>query len=180
MKWICKVCGYIFEGTEPPAICPVCKAPREKFEKLEDSPDWADVHRVGIARELDPRVIEGLREHYRIECHEVGAYLAMARRADSQGYPEIANTFQRMAHEEAGHAARLAELLGEALSESTEKNVEARVQAELDASKGKQALAVLAKELGYDVIHATLHDMCKDEARHGSALEGILKRYFMK
>ena len=180
MKWICMVCGYIYEGTEPPAICPVCKAPKDKFEKLEDSPDWADVHRIGIARDLDPRVIDGLREHYRIECHEVGAYMAMARRADVEGYPEIANTFQRMAREEAAHAARLAELLGEALTDSTEKNCEARVAAELAASKDKQALAILAKDLGYDIIHAALPDMCKDAARHGNALEGILKRYFLK
>ena len=153
MKWICKVCGYIHEGNEPPEFCPVCKVGKDKFEKLEETPQWTDVHQLGVAQGMDERIVAGLRKQYEKECLEAGAYMAMARQADGQGYPEIANTFQRMAREEAAHAARLAELLGEALTDSTEKNCEARVAAELAASKDKQALA---------------------------ALEGILKRYFLK
>ena len=180
MKWICKVCGYVYEGNEPPEFCPVCKVGKDKFERLEETPQWADVHTLGVAQGMDERVVAGLRKQYEKECIEAGAYMAMARQADGQGYPEIANSFQRMAMEEVGHAARLAEILGEQLVDDVEKNVKNRVEVELNACKEKQALALLAKELGYNEIYSALHDMCKDEARHGQALEGVRKRYFFK
>ena len=180
MKWICKVCGYVYEGNEPPEFCPVCKVGKDKFERLEETPQWTDVHTLGLAQGMDERVVAGLRKQYEKECIEAGAYMAMARQADGQGYPEIANSFQRMAMEEVGHAARLAEILGEQLVDDVEKNVKNRVEIELNACKEKQALALLAKELGYDAVHDTVHEMCKDEARHGKGYAGLLKRYFGK
>ena len=156
------------------------KVGKDKFERLEETPQWTDVHTLGVAQGMDERVVAGLRKQYEKECIEAGAYMAMARQADRQGYPEIANSFQRMAMEEVGHAARLAEILGEQLVDDVEKNVKNRVEIELNACKEKQALALLAKELGYNEIYSALHDMCKDEARHGQALEGVQKRYFFK
>ena len=180
MKWICKVCGYIHEGLEPPDICPVCKVGKEKFERLEDTADWGVTHELGGAKNLDERVVIGLRKHYDIVSNEVGVYLAMARQADSQGYPEIANTFDRLAHEEAAHAGRLAELLGDQLVENTEENIKRRIESEKFAVKGKQELSVLAKDLGYEEIQSVLREMAKDKARHGKILDGVLKRYFFK
>lgn len=180
MKWICKVCGYVYEGNEPPEFCPVCKVGKDKFEKLEETPMWEDVHSLGLAQGMDERIVAGLRKQFELECREAGIYMAMGRQADGQGYPEIANTFQRMATEEIAHAARLAEMLGESLTADTEKNVKNRVELELNACKEKQALALLAKELGYNEVYNALHDMCKDEARHGQALDGVQKRYFFK
>ncbi len=180
MKWICKVCGYVHEGNEPPEFCPVCKVGKDKFERLEETPQWTDVHRVGLAQGMDERVVAGLRKQFEKECLEAGAYMAMGRQADSQGYPEIANSFQRMAMEEVAHASRLAEMLGEMLTDDVEKNVKNRIELEHKASEEKQALALLAKDLGYNEVYHTLHDMCKDEARHGQALEGVQKRYFFK
>ena len=180
MKWVCKVCGYVHEGSEPPAQCPVCKAPKEKFEKMAEDKTYADEHRVGVAKGLDERVIEGLRMNFNGECSEVGMYLAMSRQADRDGYPEVAEAYKRYAFEEAEHAAKFAELLGEVLTDSTKKNLELRAEAEWGATSGKKELATLAKELGYDAIHDTVHEMCKDEARHGKAFEGLLNRYFGK
>ena len=179
-KWVCKVCGYIYEGAEPPAICPVCKAPREKFEEVASERVWADEHRVGVAKGLDERIVSGLRENFMGECTEVGMYLAMSRAADREGFPEVAEAYKRIAWEEAEHAAKFAELLGEVVSESSEHNLSVRVEAEYGATKGKKELATLAKELGYDAVHDTVHEMCKDEARHGKAFEGLLKRHFGK
>ena len=178
MKWVCKVCGYIHEGDTPPEKCPVCKAPASKFEKLEDERNWAAEHKVGIAKGLDPRVIDGLRENFNGECSEVGMYLAMSRVADREGFPEVAEAYKRIAFEEAEHAAKFAELLGEVVTDSSKKNLSMRVDAEYGATKGKVDLATLAKELGYDAIHDTVHEMGRDEARHGKAFEGLLKRYF--
>lgn len=180
MKWICKVCGYVHEGPQPPDICPVCKAPKERFEMIDQGSSWAEEHKVGIARGLDKRVVEGLRENYRAQCNEVGMYLAMGRTADGEGYPEMAEVFRRFAQEEAEHAARLAELLGETLADSTQDNLRQRVQAEQVASSGKADLAKLAKSLGYEAIHEALQEMARDEARHGRAFEGMLKRNFRK
>ncbi len=178
MKWVCKVCGYVHEGPEAPEKCPVCRAPKEKFEKMSDERVWADEHRIGVAQGLDERVVEDLRANFVGECTEVGMYLAMSRQADREGFPEVAEAYKRIAFEEAEHAAKFAELLGEVVFPDTKKNLSLRVDAEYGATDGKKKLATLAKELGYDAVHDTVHEMCKDEARHGKAFEGLLKRYF--
>ncbi len=178
MKWICKVCGYVHEGPEAPEFCPQCKAPKDKFEKMTGDKTYADEHRVGIAKDADPRIIEGLRMNFTGECTEVGMYLAMSRQADREGYPEVAEAFKRYALEEADHASRFAELLGEVVTASTKKNLELRAEAEWGATSGKKELATLAKELNLDAVHDTVHEMCKDEARHGRGFDGLLKRYF--
>ena len=180
MKWICSICGYVHEGDTPPEKCPQCKAPASKFVKATGELSWADEHRVGVAKDLDPEVVQGLRENFAGECSEVGMYLAMSRQADREGYPEVAEAYKRIAFEEAEHAAKFAELLGEVVYADTKKNLELRVEAENGATAGKLALAKRAKELGYDAVHDTVHEMCKDEARHGCAFNGLLKRYFGK
>lgn len=178
-KWVCPVCGYVYEGENPPEKCPQCGAAGSKFTLKEDSGKvWADEHKVGIARGVDERVLQGLRENFTGECTEVGMYLAMSRQADREGYPEVAEAYKRIAFEEAEHAAKFAELLGEVVTPSTKKNLELRVEAEYGATKGKKELATLAKQLNYDAIHDTVHEMCKDEARHGAAFQGLLNRYF--
>jgi rubrerythrin len=139
---------------------------------------WAAEHVVGIAKDADPRVIEGLKNNFNGECTEVGMYLAMSRAADRQGYPEVAEAYKRIAYEEADHASRFAELLGEVVSAESKTNLEMRVEAEYGATAGKVELAKLAKELGYDAIHDTVHEMARDEARHGKAFKGLLERYF--
>ncbi len=179
MKFRCLVCGYVHEGPEPPERCPQCKAPAAKFAPLtEGMTDWAAEHVVGVAKDVDPRVIEGLRNNFEGECSEVGMYLAMSRAADRQGYPEVAEAYKRIAYEEADHAARFAELLGEVVSADSKTNLQMRVEAEYGATEGKVELATLAKELGYDAIHDTVHEMARDEARHGKAFKGLLERYF--
>jgi rubrerythrin len=177
-KWICTVCGYVYEGNEAPEVCPVCKAPKDKFELQDEEMVWADEHRIGIAKDVDSEVLEGLRANFTGECTEVGMYLAMSRQADREGYPEVAEAYKRIAFEEAEHAAKFAELLGEVVTADTKKNLQMRVEAEYGATKGKKDLATKAKQLGYDAIHDTVHEMCKDEARHGKAFKGLLDRYF--
>ena len=177
-KYVCLVCGYVHEGEEPPAECPICHAPASKFQEQSDEKSWAAEHVVGIAKGVDQRIVDGLRENFTGECSEVGMYLAMARVAHREGYPEIGLYWEKAAYEEADHAARFAELLGEVVTDSTKKNLEMRVDAEHGATKGKTELAKLAKELGLDAIHDTVHEMARDEARHGKALEGLLNRYF--
>ena len=179
-KWVCSVCGYVHEGDAPPEKCPQCKSPANKFNEAEASGslDWADEHRVGIAKDIDPWVLENLRANFVGECTEVGMYLAMGRQADREGYPEVADAYRKIAWEEAEHAAKLAELLGEVVTADTKTNLKMRLDAEHGACKGKKELATKAKELNYDAIHDTVHEMCKDEARHGSAFAGLLKRYF--
>ena len=180
-KFVCSVCGYVHEGNEPPAFCPQCKAPASKFvEQKEDAVAWADQHVVGVAKGVDPEIVEGLRQNFSGECTEVGMYLAMSRQADREGFPEVAEAYKRIAFEEAEHAAKFAELLGEVVSTSTKENLSVRVAAESGATSGKLALAKRAKELGYDAIHDTVHEMAKDEARHGCAFNGLLNRYFDK
>lgn len=178
--FICTVCGFIYEGDTPPEQCPQCKAPAEKFmeKKAETELVWADEHRIGSAKGLDQEVVDGLKENFMGECTEVGMYLAMSRQADREGYPEVAEAYKRIAFEEAEHAAKFAELLGEVVSDSTKKNLQMRVDAEFGACEGKLALAKLAKRLDYDAVHDTVHEMCKDEARHGAAFKGLLGRYF--
>ncbi len=178
--YVCKVCGYIHFGEEAPEKCPQCGAPKEKFELREESAEksYADEHVIGVAQGLDEEVVKGLRENFTGECTEVGMYLAMSRQADREGYPEIAEAFKRYAFEEAEHAAKFAELLGEVVHADTKRNVELRAMAEHGACEGKKELATRAKQLGYDAIHDTVHEMCKDEARHGRGFDGLLKRYF--
>lgn len=179
-KFVCTVCGYVHTGDTPPAKCPQCGASSDKFiEKKEDQAlTWADEHKVGIAQGLDPEVVQGLKDNFMGECTEVGMYLAMSRQADREGYPEVAEAYKRIAWEEAEHAAKFAELLGEVVTDCTKKNLKMRVEAEHGACLGKKNLATKAKELGYDAVHDTVHEMCKDEARHGAAFAGLLKRYF--
>lgn len=180
-KFVCTVCGYVHEGNEAPDFCPQCKAPKEKFvEQSAENLQWADEHRIGVAKDVDPEVIEGLRANFTGECTEVGMYLAMSRQADREGFPEIAEAYKRIAFEEAEHAAKFAELLGEVVVADTKKNLQMRVEAEYGACNGKKKLATKAKQLNYDAIHDTVHEMCKDEARHGKAFKGLLERYFGK
>lgn len=180
MKYICTVCGEVIESDEMPTVCPVCKAKTFKVLDEEGEKAYADEHRVGVAKGLDEEVVQGLRENFNGECCEVGMYLAMSRQAEREGYPEVAEAFKRYAFEEAEHAAKFAELLGEVLTDCTKKNVQMRADAEFGACAGKLAIAKRAKELGYDAIHDTVHEMCKDEARHGRGFDGLLKRYFGK
>ena len=179
-KFVCTVCGYIYEGDAAPAECPLCKAPAEKFKEVVENEGFACEHEIGVGAKdkIDPRVYEGLVANFNGECCEVGMYLAMARQAHREGYPGVAMAFEKYAYEEAEHAAKFAELLGEVVTNSTKKNLELRAEAEAGACAGKLELAVLAKQLGYDAIHDTVHEMAKDEARHGRAFEGLLKRYF--
>ena len=157
-KYVCPICGYVHEGNEPPEKCPQCGAPG--------------------AKDVDPEILDGLRMNFTGECTEVGMYLAMSRAADREGYPEIAEAYKRIAYEEAEHAAKFAELLGEVVTDSTKKNLELRVAAEHGATAGKMEIAKKAKALGLDAIHDTVHEMAKDEARHGKAFDGLLNRYF--
>ncbi len=180
-KYVCTICGYVHEGDSAPEMCPLCKAPAAKFiEQSAAALAWADEHRVGVAAGVDPQIIEGLKMNFVGECTEVGMYLAMSRQADREGFPEVAEAYKRIAYEEAEHAAKFAELLGEVVTSSTKKNLELRVDAEYGACQGKLALAKRAKELNLDAIHDTVHEMCKDEARHGAAFKGLLDRHFNK
>ena len=178
-KFVCSVCGYVYEGDNPPEKCPLCGVGADKFNKVEEGPQgWADEHRIGVGADVDAEVKQGLKDHFIGECTEVGMYLAMSRQADREGYPEVAEAYKRIAFEEAEHAAKFAELLGVVVTTSTKKNLEMRVEAESGACAAKKAIATRAKELNLDAIHDTVHEMCKDEARHGQAFAGLLKRYF--
>jgi rubrerythrin len=177
-KFVCSICGYVHEGDSAPEACPVCRAGADKFTEQAADRSWAAEHVVGVAKDVDPEIIQGLRENFNGECTEVGMYLAMARVAHREGYPEIGLYWEKAAYEEAEHAAKFAELLGEVVTNSTKKNLEMRVDAECGATAGKMALAKKAKELNLDAIHDTVHEMARDEARHGKAFEGLLNRYF--
>ncbi len=177
-KFVCTVCGYVYEGESAPEKCPVCGAGAEKFTEQSGEMTWAAEHVVGVAKGVDEKIVQGLRENFQGECTEVGMYLAMARVAHREGYPEIGEYWRRAALEEAEHAAKFAELLGEVVTDSTKKNLEMRVEAENGATAGKVALAKMAKEQNLDAIHDTVHEMARDEARHGKAFAGLLKRYF--
>ena len=177
-KFVCKVCGYVHEGDTPPAQCPICKAGAEKFEEMVEGMTWACEHEVGITEGVSEEIIAGLRANFEGECTEVGMYLAMARVAHREGYPEIGLYWEKAAWEEAEHASKFAEILGEVVTPSTKKNLEMRVAAENGATAGKFELAKLAKQHNLDAIHDTVHEMARDEARHGKAFEGLLQRYF--
>lgn len=179
-KFVCPICGYVLEAESIPAgfVCPQCKCPGEKFKEQTMTDAWASEHIVGIASDVPEEIKEGLRANFEGECSEVGMYLAMARVAHREGYPEIGLYWEKAAYEEAEHAAKFAEMLGEVVTDSTKKNLEMRAAAENGATLGKTQLAKLAKEQGLDAIHDTVHEMARDEARHGKAFEGLLKRYF--
>ena len=189
MKWVCKVCGYIYEGSEPPAECPVCHAPASQFEEVKGEITLAAEHEYGIydktvkdnpniSDEDKAYILEQLKANFTGECSEVGMYLCMARIAHREGYPEVGLYWEKAAYEEAEHASKFAELLGEVVTTSTKKNLEMRVEAENGATAGKFDLAKRAKAAGLDAIHDTVHEMARDEARHGKALKGLLERYF--
>ena len=178
MKYVCQVCGYVHEGDSAPEECPICHAPAEKFTAQSDDRTWAAEHVVGVAKVVREDIIQDLRDNFNGECSEVGMYLAMARVAFREGYPEVGMYYEKAAYEEAEHAAKFAELLGEVVTDSTKKNLQMRVDAENGATAGKVDLAKRAKELGLDAIHDTVHEMARDEARHGKAFEGLLNRYF--
>ena len=179
-KYVCSVCGYVHEGDAAPEFCPVCKAPASKFIEQSEEMTWASEHVVGVAQGAPADIIEDLRANFTGECSEVGMYLAMSRVAYREGYPEIGEYWKTAAFEEAEHAAKFAELLGEVLTDSTEKNLKMRVEAENGATAGKTDLAKRAKALNLDAIHDTVHEMARDEARHGKAFKGLLERYFGK
>ena len=177
-KFVCTVCGYVYEGEAAPEKCPQCGAPAAKFKEQSGDKTWAAEHVVGVAKGAPQEILDGLRMNFEGECSEVGMYLAMARVAHREGYPEIGLYWEKAAYEEAEHAATFAELLGALVTDSTKKNLEMRVDAENGATAGKFELAKKAKELNLDAIHDTVHEMARDEARHGKAFEGLLKRYF--
>ncbi|HSK67898.1 MAG TPA: ferritin family protein [Candidatus Limnocylindria bacterium] len=178
MKWICEVCGFIYEGEEPPAICPVCKVGKEHFKPLVKGHVWADEGEVGLVRGIDPKVQADLRVFFQEDCREAALYLAMGRAADREGYPEAASLLYRIAAEEAQHAAHMAELLGEGLSADTRSNMRQRLEAEVRSCREKKNKSDLARQLGYGGLHDALHEMSKDDSRQGRALEGLLKRLF--
>ena len=175
-KYVCTVCGYVHEGDSAPDKCPVCNA--KTFKEVKDEMSWACEHIVGSAKDYDKKVVDGLIDNFNGECAEVGMYLAMSRQADREGYPDVAEAFKRYALEEAEHASKFAELLGNVLTNSTAKNVKMRMEAENGACAGKLELAKLAKQLGYDDVHDTVHEMAKDEARHGCGFKGLYEKYF--
>ena len=188
-KWVCTVCGYVYEGDAAPAECPVCHVGADKFKKVEGDLTLAAEHEYGvyaktvknnpeISDEDKKYIFDQLKANFEGECSEVGMYLCMARIAHREGYPEIGLYWEKAAYEEAEHAAKFAELLGEVVTDSTKKNLELRVAAEHGATEGKFDLAKRAKAANLDAIHDTVHEMAKDEARHGKAFEGPLKRYF--
>ena len=178
--YVCRVCGYVHFGEEAPEKCPQCGVLSDKFDLRDETveKEYVDEHKIGVAKGLDEEVVKGLKDNFMGECTEVGIYLAMSRQADRDGYPEIAEAFKRYAFEEAEHAAKFAELLGEVVHADTKKNLMLRAEAECGACSGKKDLAARAKELGYDAIHDTVHEMAKDEARHGRGFDGLLARYF--
>ncbi len=179
-KWICAICGFVHEGPEPPEKCPQCKAPKSKFKELTDTKlEFVAEHELGTAKGCDEEMLKDLNNHFTGECSEVGMYLAMSRQADREGYPEIAEAFKRYAWEEAEHAAKFAELLGDIVWD-TKTNLEKRMNAEAGACADKYRIAKRAKEIGNDAIHDTVHEMAKDEARHGKGFEGLYNRYFGK
>lgn len=178
MKWVCQVCGYVHEGDEPPEECPVCHAKASKFEQQSGDIRWDSEHVIGVAKDVPEEIREQLKAEFMGECTEVGMYLAMSRQAIREGYPEVGAFYQQAALEEADHASRYAEMLGEVVSASTKENLRVRAEAENGATNGKTALAKKCKELNLDALHDSIHEMARDEARHGKGFFGLLERYF--
>ncbi len=178
MKWVCQVCGYVAEGDNPPAECPVCHAPASKFKEQDADIHWDSEHVIGIAKDAPDDIKEQLKAEFMGECTEVGMYLAMSRQAIREGYPEVGAFYRQAALEEADHASRYAEMLGEVVDVSTKKNLQVRAEAENGATNGKTALAKKCKELNLDALHDSIHEMARDEARHGMGFYGLLNRYF--
>ncbi len=178
MKFVCSVCGYVHEGDAAPAECPICHAAADKFVAQTGEMTWAAEHVIGVAADAPEDIKKDLRANFEGECTEVGMYLAMSRVAHREGYPEIGLYWEKAAFEEAEHASKFAELLGEVVTSSTKKNLEMRVEAENGATAGKTDLAKRAKAANLDAIHDTVHEMARDEARHGKAFKGLLERYF--
>ena len=180
-KFICTVCGFVYEGEHAPEKCPMCGVPASKFKELAEEGGLSFVaeHEIGVAKGCDEEMIKALNAHFNGECTEVGMYLAMSRQADREGYPEVAAAFKRYAWEEAEHAAKFAELLGDVVWD-TKTNLEKRMNAEAGACEDKTRIAKRAKELNLDAIHDTVHEMARDEARHGKGFEGLYNRYFKK
>ena len=189
-KYVCPVCGYVHEGDLPEGFkCPVCGVDGSKFKLMEDNAGLAAEHVFGIGAQLDgvpeadkQLILEQLKANFTGECSEVGMYLCMARIAHREGYPEIGLYWEKAAYEEAEHAAKFAEFLGADLEPnmkaSTKDNLKWRVDCEFGATKGKFDLASCCKKNNLDALHDSIHEMARDEARHGRALEGLLKRYF--
>lgn len=177
-KWLCSICEYIYESNKIPEACPVCNSSSDKFIEKQTKQNLSYKYRVGAAQDLDEDILGDLRDNYSAECNEVGMYLAMSRVAQREGYSEIAETYKIIAYEEAEHAAKFAELLGEVVDSSTEKNLRTRIEAEYGATEGKLKIAKKTKEFGIDIVHDAVHEMCKDEARHGKAFLGLLNKYF--
>lgn len=180
MKWICKVCGYIHEGDQPPEICPVCKVGREFFEKLEEGPRFVSEPLLGVARGVDNKAQEGFKTRLTADSHSAAQYLAMARAADREGFPEVANALARIAQDKLLHAARAMELLGESVSAATRDNLASRLEAEAQASQDSQALTEVCRGLGLDAAHELAHEISRDQTRHGQMVEGLLTRLFAK
>ena len=186
MAWYCEVCGYVYDEEEPPEKCPQCWSPKEKFrpmvEEAEDMGEikWEEEHKIGIAKNMDPESLDMLREQFRGECVAAGSYAAAARQAEREGYPEVAAALRRIALEEMEHAARFSEMLGEGVADSTSENLRQKLNAEKASASGKYEMAAWAKQIGFDGVYDILHEICKDEARHGNILAGIQKRYFGK
>jgi rubrerythrin len=177
-KWVCPICGYVSEGAQPPEKCPLCGAPGSSFKEQTADTGFAAEHKLGVAKDVEKDLLDDLRAQFTGECSEVGMYLCMARVADREGYPEVAEAYTRYAYEEAGHASRFAEMVGEVCTDSTKKNLIMRIDAEKGATAGKFDIAKRAKERGYDAIHDSVHEMARDEARHCCGFRGLLKRYF--
>ena len=191
MKYVCPVCGYVYEGDSIPEgfVCPTCKCPGEKFTEMKEGGALAAEHIFGVGTELNgvseedkKFILDQLKANFNGECSEVGMYLCMARVAKREGYPEIGLYWEKAAYEEAEHAAKFAELLGSELEPkmkaTTKDNLAWRVDCEYGATQGKFDLALCCKKNNLDALHDTIHEMARDEARHGKALEGMLKRYF--
>ncbi len=179
-KFICPICGYVHEGEPTPELCPQCKQ-KVTWKELDETSGLSFIteHEIGVAKGTGDDMIKDLSAHFMGEATEVGMYLAMSRQADREGYPEIAEAFKRYAWEEAEHCAKFAELLGECVWD-TKTNLEKRMNAEAGACADKMRIAKIAKERNLDAIHDTVHEMAKDEARHGKGFEGLYNRYFKK
>lgn len=177
-KWICVICGYIYSGFTQPKECPVCKASELKFNELFENHSLSNEYSLGVAKNVNDEMTQDLRESFTSECEEIGTYLAMSKVAYRQGYREIGDIYRKIAFEEAEHASRFAELLGDVVVESTKDNLEKILEEEYDATQNKLKIAKRAKELGMEVVHDTVYEMCKDEARHGKSFAYLINRYF--